>query len=344
MKILVTGATGYVGSRLIPELLRAGHTVRAADIGDEAAQPWWSDRVETVVMDALDEDAVDRAVAGVDAVYYLIHGMGGDDFAARDHEAAEHMVAAVDRHGVGRVVYLSGIVPDVPVDDLSAHIASRLDVEETLATSAAVTIALRAAILLGSGSTSFEVVRQISERMPVQTVPAWMNSTVQPIAVVDALQALAGALTVDSDSRHYDVGGPSRLTYADLLDTYATVARLKRVQVGVPLVPERLVAVLAGRIVDVPTAVVESLVESLQHDMVCADDEFHELLPDGYELVGLEEAIRRSLVDPPADPESADPMAPLPQDPPWAGGGEDDSFGSKVAGLVSRVLPERDRG
>lgn len=341
MLVLVTGSTGYAGSRLVPMLLDQGHDVRAAVIDEEERVPWWSDRVETVVMDALDADAVERAVAGVDAVYYLIHGMGGDDFMARDHEAAEHMVAAVDRHRVPRVIYLSGIVPDVPDDELSEHIASRKDVEETLATSGAVTITLRAAILLGSGSTSFEVVRQVSERMPVQTVPRWMDSTVQPIAAVDALTALVGALTVDSPTRHYDVGGPTSLTYADLLDRYATVAGLKRIQVGVPLVPERLVALLAGRIVDVPSGVVESLIESLQHDMVCADEDFHALLPAGHRLTGIEEAVQRSLVDPPEDPEGADPMAPLPQDPPWAGGGQGDSVGTTVAGLVSRVLPDR---
>lgn len=340
MKILVTGATGYVGGRLVPVLLDRGHEVRTTTSSPGREQPWWGDRVETVVMDALDADQVSEACAGVDAVYYLIHGMGGDDFAETDRKAATHFAEAVRAHGVERVVYLSGVVPDIAEDQLSEHISSRLEVERTLTDTPATVVTLRAAVLLGSGSTSFEVVRQVAERMPVHTVPTWMDSQVQPIAVVDVLEALVGALGYDGPSRHFDVGGPDRLEYAALIETYTEVAGLERPQVDVPLLPTALVGTLVGSLTDVPRPIVEALVESLHHDMVAADDDFRDLLlPEGHELVGLQEALRRSVADRAASPAEADPMGPLPQDPAWASGGDDRPALAKVVDAVKDVLP-----
>ena len=341
MKILVTGATGYVGGRLVPVLLERGHDVRTTTSSPDREQPWWGPRVETVVMDALDPDQVAAACEGVDAVYYLIHGMGGgDDFAETDRRAAAHFADGVRTHGVGRVVYLSGLVPDVPEEELSEHISSRLEVERILGEAPATVVTLRAAVLLGSGSTSFEVVRQISERMPVQTVPTWMDSDVQPIAVVDVLDALAGVLTYEGPSRHFDVGGPERLRYGALLEAYAEQAGLERPQVDVPLLPTRLVGTLAGSLTDVPRPTVEALVESLHHDMVAADDDFRSLLlPEGHRLVGLVDALRRSLATRAGAPQDADPMASLPQDPAWASGGDDRPVAAKVVDAVKDVLP-----
>ncbi|WP_431473640.1 NAD(P)H-binding protein [Ornithinimicrobium sp. W1665] len=218
----MTGATGYVGGRLVPRLLDEGHEVRTTTHDPSKEGPWFSDRVETVEMDIKDADQVDAAIEGVDAVYYLIHGMGGgDDFAQKDREAAQHVARALTKHGTERVVYLSGIVPPVDEDELSEHISSRLQVEEILSSTPATAITLRAAVLMGSGSTSFEIIRQVSERMPLQTVPTWMNSDVQPIAVVDAIEALVGALSAEVGTRSYDIGGPDRVPYAELLDRYA---------------------------------------------------------------------------------------------------------------------------
>jgi uncharacterized protein YbjT (DUF2867 family) len=339
VKILVTGATGYVGGRLVPVLLDRGHDVRTTTSSPDREQPWWGDRVDTVVMDALDPGQVEAACEGVDAVFYLIHGMGGEDFARTDREAARNMADAVRRQGVERVVYLSGLVPEVEDDELSAHITSRREVERILTDTPATVVVLRAAILVGSGSTSFEIIRQVSERLPVHTVPTWMDSLVQPIAVVDALEALVGALDHDGPSRHFDLGGPDRLRYGALIDSYTTHAGLERPQVEVPLLPTSLVGQLVGSLTDVPQLTVEALVESLHHDMVAADDDFLRLLPQGHRLVGLDEAFRRALAEPAADPADADPMGPMPQDPAWASGGDERPVVAKVADAVKGVLP-----
>ena len=340
MKILVTGATGYVGGRLVPLLLERGHDVRTTTTNPDREQPWWGDQVETVAMDVLDAVQVTAACAGVDAVYYLIHGMGGDNFAQTDRQAATNLAGGVGAHSVGRIVYLSGIVPDVADDDLSEHIKSRREVERILSDGPATLVVLRAAVLLGSGSTSFEIIRQVSERMPVHTIPTWMDSLVQPIALVDALEALVGALEYTGPSRHFDVGGPDRLRYGALLDAYTSFAGLERPQVDVPFLPTALVGTLVGSLTDVPRLTVEALVESLRHDMVAANDDFQEmLLPGGHRLVGLDEAFRRSLAPPATGPENADPMGPLPQDPVWASGGDDRPVVAKVVDAVKDVLP-----
>ena len=336
----MTGATGYVGGRLVPLLLERGHEVRTTTTNPDREQPWWGDRVETVAMDALDPEQVTAACEGVGAVYYLIHGMGGDDFVETDRKAATNVAAGVRAQNVERIVYLSGLVPSVAETELSEHIKSRRDVEQILSDVPATVVALRAAVLLGSGSTSFEIIRQVSERMPVHTVPTWMDSMVQPIAVVDVLEALVGALEYTGPSRHFDVGGPDQVRYGELLKAYSTHAGIERPQVNVPLLPTALVGTLVGSLTDVPRATVEALVESLHHDMVVVDGDFQTiLLPKGHRLLGLDESFRRALAPRTTAPEDSDPMGPLPQDPAWASGGDDRPVLAKVVDAVKDVLP-----
>ena len=321
MKVLVTGATGYVGSRLVPELLRRGHEVVGTHTRETPRATPWSDDIEWRRMDVLDPHQAVATVRGVDVVAYLIHGMSDTDFSQTDREAAENVRAAVDRAGVSRVVYLSGIIPDGPEGGLSEHLESRLEVERILAGSAASCLSLRAAVVVGAASTSFEIIRQISHRIPlVQALPTWMRDTVvQPIAIADAVHFLAEATCRPDVVGHVDVAGPDRVTYAELLRLYAGVARLTRLQVTVPGLPADLTGWLAGQLTDVSTTTVESLMASLQHDMVadsrdCAVFGDHVLLP-------LREALVRSL--PAFDPDhdgaavGGDPARPSIVDPDW---------------------------
>lgn len=347
MRVLVTGAGGYVGGRLVPVLLDRGHDVVASFSSDRPRGHWWSDRVRTVVMDVLDEQQVRAAVRGVDAVFYLIHGLASHDFADRDRRGAELVAAAAADAGVQRIVYLSGLVPDVPERRLSPHIASRLEVERILTGSGVPTLTARAAIVIGSGSTSFEIVRHVSERLPVLALPPWITAEVQPIAVVDVLEILTGALDAPAENRAYDIGGPDRTSYGDLLRLYADVARLLRPRLRLPLsLPapagrfvtpapraagshsagqlNRLAGELTGRMTGVPAPTVAALLESLRHDMVCSGDTGQSrLLPEGHRLLGVREAVERALTRPRAGvrPEHRDPMGALPTDPPWTGGG-----------------------
>lgn len=317
MKVLVLGATGYVGTRLVPELLAAGHDVRAGARNTEALEMfWWHAQVTAVEADVLDTEQLTRAMQGVDAVVYLVHGMGGEDFEAVDREAALRVRTIVAEAGVPRIVYLSGIVPDVPRDQLSAHIRSRLEVEEILLGSGAVTTVLRAAMVVGASSTSYEVLAQLSRRLPVTLMPGWMDSRVEPIAITDVVAALVRALDA-TDSRHLDIGGGEQLKYSDLLERFALLDGLDRTQITLPFMPRALVAEVAARIVDVPTSTVRSLIESLQHDMVADQTESLAALPG--DRVSLDDALRRALDTPvTSDPQAMDPLGPLPGDPAWA--------------------------
>lgn len=338
MRILVAGATGYVGSRLVPVLLAAGHRVRVGVRRPElAARMPWAGAVEVVPLDVRERAQARTALAGVDALAYLVHGLAGDDFAGEDRIAAETMATEAVGSGLARIVYLSGLVPDVGTADLSPHIASRLEVEQILTESGICTLSLRAGMILGCGSTSFEVLRQVSERLVLQPVPGWLGSRVQPIAVADVLLALTGSFSTEracdeSGSRSYDIGGPEVLRYPELLRLYAATARLWRVQVRVPLVPSRVVGLAGGLLTDVPDATMAALVQSLRHDMVCRDsDAVTDLFPRGHRLLAAGEGIERALrSDPP------DPMSAWSTDPDWTGGGRRSLLG-RVAGRLDRA-------
>lgn len=330
--VAVTGVTGYVGGRLVPELLAAGYRVRAIARRPERlrGRPWY-DAVEVAQADAAEPEQIRAALDGADVAYYLIHSLGsGRRFEQRDRHTALVFGAAAREAGVGRIVYLGGLTPGT--EDLSPHLASRTEVGEILLASGVPTTVLRAAIILGSGSASFEMMRYLTERLPAMTVPKWLDNRIQPIAIRDVLRYLVGSASMPPEvSREFDVGGPDVLTYRDMMQGYAKAAGLpRRLIVKVPVLTPRLSSHWVGLVTPVPSGIARPLVESLIHEVVCDEHDIARYVPDPPEgLISFERALQLAL----ARIREADvttrwssagvpgaPSEPLPSDPDWAGG------------------------
>ncbi|HET6393703.1 MAG TPA: SDR family oxidoreductase [Blastococcus sp.] len=329
---LVTGATGYVGGRLVPELLAAGHRVRVMTRTPERLRdrPWTGD-VEVVRADATDADQVAAACAGVDVVYYLVHALGGGtSFEDTDRDSARIMAAAARAAGVGRLVYLGALRPQG--EELSPHLRSRTEVAEILLASGVPTVVLRAAVVLGSGSASFEMLRYLTERLPVMVTPRWVHSRIQPIAVRDVLRYLVACAQLPATvSRAFDVGGPDVMNYAEMMQRYAEVAGLPRRRIlPVPLFSPSLSSHWVGLITPVPAGIARPLVESLRNTVVCTEHDIAEHIPDPPEgLLGFDDAVRLAVArvrDSAVTTRWSEasvpgaPSDPLPTDPAWAGG------------------------
>lgn len=292
MDVLVTGATGFVGQRLVPALLDAGHDVSVL-VRDRARYDA-PDGVTVFEGDVLEPAGLDDALAGVDAAYYLIHAMGGGHgFEERDRRGAHNFANAAERAGVDRVVYLSGL--GVDSDDLSAHLRSRQEVEAVLGQGSYDLTVLRAAIIIGEGSASFRIVRQLSSRLPVMTTPRWVSTRVQPIAVADVIAYLVGLLDApETAGDTFEIGGPEVLTYKEMLGTVGKILTGREpIIVPVPVLTPRLSAYWVDLVTDVPAGVAYPLIDGMATDVVVTDDRIRSLVP--VELTPFETAVERAI-------------------------------------------------
>jgi uncharacterized protein YbjT (DUF2867 family) len=297
--ILVTGATGYVGGRLIPALLAAGYRVRAMGrkLAKVACRPWaGNSRIELVQGDVLDLESLKRAASGCRAAYYLVHSMIAqkEKFVEADRRAARNMVTAATAAGLERIIYLGGLA-ETRDGALSKHLKSRIEVADILQTGPTPTTDLRTPMILGSGSASFEILRYLVERLPVMTTPRWVRSLNQPIAIRNVINYLIGCLEHEETTGHtFDIGGPDILTYRDLLDIYAEEAQLpKRLIIPVPVLTPTLSALWIHLISPVPKSIALPLTEGLTSDAVCTENRIQTIIPQ--KLMSCREAIRSAL-------------------------------------------------
>lgn len=275
MKILLTGVTGYVGGRLVPRLLEKGHSVRALSRNPKrVSNRSWSKRIEIVHGDLLDPASLEGVFRGVDAAYYLVHSMGsGPDFARRDRAAARHFVEAA--RGVTRVIYLGGLDPEN--ESTSEHLGSRAEVGEILREGLP-TLELRAGPVIGSGSASFEMVRYLTERLPVMIAPAWVENTIQPISIRDTLGYLVHAL--DREETGVVEIGADRLTFRGMMEVYAEARDLRRWIVPVGVLAPRLAARWVGLVTPLPNRLAVPLVEGILTDLVADTTRARALFPE----------------------------------------------------------------
>lgn len=291
--VLVTGATGYLGSRLAPRLLAQGYRVRCL-IRDRARLPAkLVGRVDVVVGDLTDPDALAAACDGVDQIYYLVHAMrsGGDDFRASDQAMATAFAQAAAQAGVRRIIYLGGLGD--PDDDLSEHLRSRQEVGRALAQSTVPVLEFRAAVIVGSGSASFEMLRSLTERVPVMICPRWVRTRCQPIGVADVLAYLMAALRVPDEHGVFEIGGADVLSYADMMRGYAAERGLSRRVVIVPVLTPRLSSMWVDLVTPVPAAIARPLIEGLFNEVIVRDDRARAVF--GVEPAGYHEVVRRAL-------------------------------------------------
>ncbi|RJR19653.1 MAG: SDR family oxidoreductase [Desulfobacteraceae bacterium] len=296
--VAVTGATGYVGGRLVPILLENGHRVRVLgrSIAKLKCRPWSNHpRLEIATSDVMDFESLFKGLEGCTAAYYLVHSMqpGEKNFEKADRRAAENMARAAARAGVKRIIYLGGLGEEAP--SLSRHLRSRAEVAKILKDGEVPTTYLRAAVILGAGSASFEILRYLVERLPVMTTPRWVRTPCQPIAIRNVLNYLAGCLEKEeTKGRTFDIGGPDILTYQDLMQIYAEEAGLpKRIIIPLPFLSPRLSSYWLHLVTPVPPSLARPLVEGLKSPVVCKENEIRNLIPQ--KLLTCREAVRIAL-------------------------------------------------
>jgi len=293
--ILVTGATGYIGGRLVPLLLAAGYAVRCFVRNPEQLRNrTWEDQVEIVKGDVLQPDTLAAALAGIDAAYYLIHSLqaGEAAFAERDRQAAANFGKAAREAGLQRIICLGGLKPKTNTP--SKHLKSRLETGDILRASGVPVTEFRAAVIVGSGSLSFEMIRYLTERVPLLITPRWVRTPTQPIAIRNVLQYLTQALTVpESTGKILEIGGKDVLTYGDMFRIYARVRGLRHPIVEVPVLTPRLSSLWVGLVTPINSRIARLLIDGLNNEVVVQDDTAQRLFD--IELFSYETAVQRAL-------------------------------------------------
>lgn len=288
MRVLVAGASGFVGGQLCPALVHDGHAVRAMTRHPTS----YRGAGAAVGGDVLDSDSVAAACAGCDAAYYLVHSLGDSDFQARDAQAARSFARAAADAGVGRIVYLGGLGDDA--DDLSAHLRSRREVEGLLGSTGVPVTSLRAGIIVGHGGISWELTRQLVERLPVMVTPRWVRTLTQPIALPDVIRYLIGVLTApQTGSRSFDIGGPEILQYVEMLRRVAAIEGRHLFVVPVPLLTPRLSSRWLSLVTDVDAPTGRSLIDSMSNEVIVRNDRIRALIP--FEPMDYDHAVLHAL-------------------------------------------------
>jgi uncharacterized protein YbjT (DUF2867 family) len=288
-RILVTGATGFIGRRLVPALLERGHDVRAMTRHPES----YDGRGDAVRGDVGDADSLYAALEGVDIAYYLVHSLDDADFERKDAEAARAFSRAAAARGVSQIVYMGGLGDDD--EKLSAHLRSRRQVEGLLAEDGVPVTVLRAAIVVGHGGISWEITRQLVHNLPAMVVPKWATTRTQPIAVDDVVRYLVGVADREETlGKVYEIGGPDQLSYVDMLRVAAEVERGRTVPiVEVPVLTPRLSSYWLALVTDVDATTGRNLIDSMGVEVLVTDHSIEDVVPG--KPMSYEDAVRLAL-------------------------------------------------